>query len=219
MVDFNNHAFKGLDESLKDLFTRLSRMGGEVQLLLDLLPEGLQTPNPEIAAAAKAIDKKINAAELENDKAVADILGKFRLVGEDLRFLLGSIKVAAVLERLADRVKNCNKRLAKINTGLDAELQAHIAKAAGMLKQMVPPSLEQVINYRPLPMEELQAQEKQIENAYRAVVLRLGALSLEQAETNHILFIAKNLDQAAGMAVEIAKMGHYICLGEKYSKS
>lgn len=218
MIHFKNHAFKGLDDSLSGLFAHLNTMGEQVEALLALLPQGIREANPDIFVQAKAIDKNINAAEIETDKAVADILGKFNLIGEELRFLLGSIKVAAVLERLADRVKNCSKRLAKIEHPLDAEIAEALTSATQALKAMMRPSLEQLVDYKPETTVALLKHGADVQRAYRSIVLRLNQLALDGQYSHHLLLIAKNLDQASDSAIEIMKVGHYVCLGEKYQK-
>lgn len=218
MIHFDKHAFKGFDSSLKELFDLLCDMSEHVEALIGLLPAGLESANAEAHAEAKAIDKLINDAEIETDRAVADIVGKFNPIGEELRFILGSVKVAGALERLADRMKNCSKRLAKIPHPLDAEIKHALTNSINALKPMVPQSLEQVVDYKPEASIELLRLGAEVQRSYRQVLLRLNHLKLGADDTHHILLVAKNLDQASDMAIEIMKIGHYVNLGAKYEK-
>ena len=218
MIHFDNHAFKGFDRSLKDLFDLLLAMGKHVEELIALLPAGLESADTQAHASAKAIDKQINEAEIEADHAVADIVGKFNPVGEELRFILGSVKVAGALERLADRIKNCSKRLAKVQHPLDAEIKSALTASINALKPMVTHSLDQVVDYQPALSIELLRLGAEVQRSYRLTLLRLNQLQLSAEHTHHILLVAKNLDQASDMAIEIMKIGHYINVGTKYEK-
>lgn len=218
MIHFDNHAFKGFDRSLKGLFDLLSDMGEQVEALIALLPAGLESADAEAHAEAKLIDKSINDAEVETDRAVADIVGKFNPLAEELRFILGSVKVAGALERLADRMKNCSKRLAKIPHPLDGEIKQSLTNAITALRPMVSQSLSQVVDYKPEISIELLRLGAEVQRSYRQILLRLNALKLNADDTHHILLVAKNLDQASDMAIEIMKIGHYVNLGSKYEK-
>jgi phosphate transport system protein len=219
MIHFDNHAFKGFDRSLKGLFDLLLTMGDHVEELIGLLPVGLESANAEAHAKAKVIDKEINASEVMADKAVADIVGKFTPIAEELRFILGSVKIAGALERLADRIKNCSKRLAKVQHPLDAEIKQTLTSSINALKPMISLGLDQVVDYKPEISIEMLRLGAEVQRCYRLVLLRLNQLQLDAEHSHHILLVAKNLDQASDMAVEIMKIGHYINLGSKYEKA
>ncbi|MBN8542947.1 MAG: phosphate uptake regulator PhoU [Alphaproteobacteria bacterium] len=219
MIQLDSHAFKGFDESLHKLVDLLSNMSKQVESLITLLPAGLEAADSRAHAEAKNIDKLINDAEINTDKAVAEIVGKFNLVGEELRFVLGSVKAAGALERLADRMKNCSKRLAKIPHPMDDEIKHILSKSISSLKAMIPLSLQQLFDYKPEVSKELLNLGAEVQRAYRHTLLRLNALKLTAEDTHHILLVAKNLDQASDMAIEIMKIGHYVNLGTKYEKA
>jgi phosphate transport system protein len=129
MIRFDNHAFKGLDESLEQLYAMLTRMGDGTQQLIALLANALEGANEQTFSEAKAIDKTVNDAELQVDSAVAAIINKFTVAGEDLRFVLAAVKLSATLERAADKVKNCTKRLSRVAHPIDATIRAELATA------------------------------------------------------------------------------------------
>jgi len=60
-----------------------------------------------------------------------------------------------------------------------------------------------------------------VQRSYRAVLLRLHETDagLHSNDATHLLLVAKNLEQAADMAVEIIKIGHYVNFGTKYEKN
>lgn len=219
MIRFDNHAFKGLDESFTRLYALLIAMGDGVAELLAQLPGALEMADATSFARAKEIDKIINDAELQADAAVASIINKFTIVGEDLRFTLAAVKTAGTLERAADKIKNCIKRLSRVRHPIDAAVKAELATAITALQAMVPIALAQMLDYTPEKTQELLQHGAVVQQSYRTILLRLHAHDSSADDETHILLVAKNLEQAADMAVEIMKGSHYIHFATKYDKT
>lgn len=219
MIQFENHAFRGLDEALKRLFALQISMVTEIDQLAKLMPRGLEVADPETFAVAKSIDKSINEAETATDKLVADIINKFTPIGEELRFVLGSVKTAGTLERAADKVKNCVKRLAKVNHPLDAAVKAELSRAMESVRAMLPKALNQLVDYQDDIAQQVLKHGGTVQDAYKRIVIHLHTQGTEVAsDATHLLLMAKNLDQTADMAIEIMKIGHYVNFGTKYEK-
>ena len=219
MIRFDNHAFKGLDQSLRRLFDLLQAMGGNVEQLIAMLPAALEAGQPEMFAEAKQIDKRINQAELEVDATVAATINKFTIMGEDLRFTLASLKIAGTLERTADKLKNCIKRLSRIGTPLELAVKQELAIAISAVEAMVPLALAQLVDYTPDTTEALLRHGATVQQAYRTSVLTLHAHNKAPDDTTHILLVAKNLEQASDMLIDIMKTCHYVHLATKYEKA
>ncbi len=220
MISFENHAFKGMDESLKRLFTLQISMAAEIEQLIALLPRGLEVADPQSFQQAKMIDKEINAAEVATDKLVAETINKYTPMGEELRFVLASVKTAGILERTADKIKNCIKRLAKVNHPLDATVRTQLERGVNAVRAMLPKALNQTIDYQDDIAQQVLAHGTEAQDSYKRVLLQLHHHQPAQvaSDATHILLMAKNLEQAADMAIEIMKIGHYVNFGTKYEK-
>lgn len=218
MIRFDNHAFKGLDDSFKQLFALLSTMSEGTQQLIALLPAGLEVADPQSFVRAKEIDKLVNETEMKVDSAVAAIINKFTVMGEDLRFTLAAVKISGTLERAADKVKNCAKRLSRVGHPLNGAVRKELATGIEALATMVPIAMAQVLEYNTAEVQELLMHGATVQDAYKAVVLHLHAHQSSADDETHILLVAKNLEQTADMAVEIMKISHYIHFATKYDK-
>jgi phosphate transport system protein len=218
MIRFDNHAFKGLDESLKQLFALLTTMSDGTQQLIALLNPALDVADPESFLRAKEIDKAVNDTELQVDSAVAAIINKFTVMGEDLRFTLAAVKISGTLERAADKMKNCAKRLSRDGHPLDPVIRSELAIAIKALEAMLPLSLAQVIEYKPETTQVLLAHGATIQQSYRRILLHLHAHHSSADDETHILLVAKNLEQTADMAVEIMKISHTVHFATKFDK-
>lgn len=220
MIHFDKHAFKGLDVSLEQLYELLETMAGHIGELVALLPRGLEVADPAMFEQAKLIDRKINACEEQADKLVEQIVSKFTAGSDDLRFILGAIKIASELERAADKLKNCVKRLSRRSHPLDREVKADLAQAITAVERMISLSLSQVLDFRPDIARELLERGAAVQKAYRQILIRLHhSKAVPSAnDHHHILLAVKNLEQTADMAVEIMKIAHVIHFGTKYEK-
>ena len=219
MIRFDNHAFKGLDLALQQLYNHVNAMGDGVGTLIGMLPGALESANSETFAQAKAVDKTINTTELEVDAAVSSMINKFTIMGEDLRFTLGCLKVAGTLERAADKAKNCAKRLSRIDHPLEARVKSELATAIDAVGTMVPLTLGLLVDYRNEIPQILLQQGSVVQNAYRQIVVMLHAHTNSADDETHILLVAKNLEQVADMLIEIMKLSHYVHFGTKYEKA
>ncbi|MDX2072885.1 MAG: phosphate uptake regulator PhoU [Alphaproteobacteria bacterium] len=221
MITFGKHAFKGLDTALSGLHDRLQMMGGHIEKMMGIISEALDTPDSKFIEA-KAIDREINEAEVQINTAVEEAISKFGPMGEELRFIIASIKVASLLERIADHMKNCVKRLPKINQPLDPAIRSGISQMLGEVRTIVPQSLGLMTDYDPEVVEAIHKQGDQAEAAYKRLLAHLhntqgGALGA--ADNTHILMVAKNLERVADMAIDIAKICYFIHTDAKFDKS
>ena len=176
---------------------------------------GLSTPRPLDSNGDGTIDKTINADEQLVDATVANMINKFTLVGEELRYTLGSIKTAAALERGADKIKNAIKWLARANYPLNSTTQKPLVEASAALKAMIPLALKQLVDFHPDAANELLMRADEVQNAYRTLLMQHQSAEGEAP----LLLVAKNLEQTADMAVEIMKTCYFVHTATKYEKS
>ena len=215
MIQFDNHAFKGVDDALKKLADVQYHMGDSILALLALFKTGLELSNPQAVIDAKAIDKTINADERLVESTVASIIGKFTVAGEELRYTLGCIKTAGALERSADRLKNAVKWMMRAHHPLDGATKQHLADAVTALNAMVPLALTQLTDFSTEAAQELIVRANQVQNAYRALLMQHQTM---EGETP-LLLVAKNLEQTSDTLVEVMKICHFVHVGTKYEKS
>lgn len=218
MIRFDNHAFKGLDDSLRELYKDLMVMGDGTKELLALLPSALDGAGEQFFLQAKEIDKRVNEAELSVDSCVAAIINKFTVVGEDLRFILGAVKIAGTMERTADKLKNCLKRLGRVQHPVLEPVRVDLHRAVSALNAMLPLAFDLILEYKPEVSAELLNHGAVVQRAYRSILLQLHDHQTTADDETHILLVAKNLEQAADMVVEVMKAAYFIHFATKYDK-
>jgi phosphate transport system protein len=217
-MQFGNHAFKGFDISVQQLITQLQHMGELVVSQITLLQQGLDSEDKTIHGESKLLDQQINEAEAQTDRLVADILAKYSPAGDELRFLLGAVKVASSMELLADHMKNCSKRLVKVPHPLDVTVRVALEGGITALHEMIPLGLQQLAQYQEATTDTLLTLGMRVQHAYRHTLLILPQLQVDAEHSQHIVLVAKNLDQASDKVLDMMKIAHFIHKGTRYER-
>ena len=216
----DRHAFAGLDQDFNSLQSMLSHMQERNLQLLSLLQEEL-TKIEQRYPQAKAFDKEINALEHQLDRVAASILSKYTLLGTELRFTLSVFKIAYILECIADNIKNCVKRLAKLKSTLPAELGTSIQAIAGGTEWPLRHCLSILIDFDDETFQKLLDQKKDIGLLYRkslTILQTLPASTVSAEDVAELHFIIRNVERISDLIADAAKMAYFIHTGEKYEK-
>ena len=102
----DSHIVSSFDEELKYLIRRISEMGGMAERMVGDSVTALA--NGDAAAAQRVISEDIILDNAERDIGERAILviAKRQPMAQDLREIMGSIRIAADLERVGDLAKN-----------------------------------------------------------------------------------------------------------------
>ena len=107
----SSHIYTAFDEELKFLTRRISEMGGLAEQMVSEAVQALVTSDSALAQKVIADDAALDLAEREvGDKAII-IIARRQPVAADLREIIGSLRIAADLERVGDLGKNTAKRV------------------------------------------------------------------------------------------------------------
>jgi phosphate transport system protein len=214
------HAFQGMDSALKQLVGLHDLMSAHIEKLMALLPLAITLPDEANFQQAKAIDKVINDAEVKTEKTVIDIFNKYPATGEDLRFIIASIKISGLQERMADKLKNAIKHLSRLSTALPHSAQESLRSGADALRALLPLALVQLHDYSSDRAQTMLRHGAEVQKAYRHIVLQLHQASgvLLNQDATHVLLVAKNLEQVADKSIEMMKIAHFVATGTKYEK-
>jgi phosphate transport system protein len=218
MIRFENHAFKGLDTEFNTIYAMIQQMAAMVSEQLTLFDAALSDQLQD-NANAKMLDKKINALEIEIEAAVAGILSKYTLIGDELRFTVTMLKLSSTLERMGDMAKNCVKRVVKLVRPVEPVFLSEARLLKTLVEQMLAKSMSMVQEYDEATATSLLAQEDEVDGLYKKIQLLLQKDIGDHArllESTHMLFIIKNLERMADLALEIVKLCHYIHRGTKF---
>lgn len=215
MLTFERHAFRQFESELKLLLSTLSSMAEIIGGSLGEFEQALG--NPDAFKAAKQKDKQLNSLEYEVDRLVADILAKYSPTGDELRFVITSIKISAALELIGDITKNSVKHVSKLSAVENAQ-RGELKKIASLLHYNLDAVMKLVSDYDKAGWQKVYAENEQVESLSKNFILNLGDAVSDADMKRHLFLVAKNLERIGDLALDIAKYCHYIHTGQKFEK-
>ena len=118
-----------LQQMLTQLRTKLLMMGAAVGIALDEACNAMEEGNEVRAAEVVDGDAAINAMENEIDELALSLLVRNQPVAQDLRFVIGALRMVIDLERIGDEAASIAERTVTMETPLPKE----VMDAVGLL--------------------------------------------------------------------------------------
>jgi phosphate transport system protein len=117
---------KGFNTDLRSLAGLVAEMGGCAERQLAEAIEALTRRDNEGARANVAADAVIDVMQQTIEQRAMDIILTRRPVAEDLRQVVGIVRIANELERIGDLAKNISKRIIAIKSGHSSPIVARV---------------------------------------------------------------------------------------------
>ena len=212
------HIVKSFDQDLAQIEKLIMEMGGLVEAQILDAAAALKTRDVEKSEEVVKADKRIDALEMDVDSKVIRVLALRQPKAQDLRSVVGVLKVAANLERIGDYAKNISKR-----TGVIAEFDREISgmptvdRMAQMVHSMVRDVVDAYVERDEAKAEEVRIRDTDVDQIYNTLFRELLTYMMEDprniSPSMHLLFIAKNLERMGDHATSIAEQTHYLVSG------
>ena len=216
----STHIVSIYDEELKYLARRISEMGGTAeQMVADSVRALVST---DVALAQKVISEDVildNAERQINEKAIVTI-AKRQPMAADLREIMGTIRIAAELERVGDLGKNTAKRVIAVqSSGMPRKLARgleHLAELALMqLKEVLDVFATRSVD----KAKAIRERDDEIDAIYTSLFRELLTYMMEDPRNitpcTHLLFCAKNIERIGDHATNIAETIYYMATGSQ----
>jgi len=131
-----------LDSDLNQLRDHMLLMGGEVEGAIDRATRALVERDSELAERVLADDDRIDALELEADQTCIRVLALKSPEARDLRFVITAVKIAPILERIADHA--CNVARAALDLNDEPQLKPYVdlPRMSRLAREMLRASLD-----------------------------------------------------------------------------
>mgnify|MGYP002732978178 CR=1 FL=1 len=216
----NSHILSAYDEELKFLKRRIAEMGGLAEQMCADAVRALINSDTAMAQKVISDDLILDNAEREiGDKAILTI-AKRQPMAADLREIIGSLRIAADLERVGDLGKNTAKRvIAVAGSGVPRKL----ARGLEHLSELVLVQLKDVLDvYATRTAEKAQVirdRDEEIDAMYTSLFRELLTYMMEDPRNitscTHLLFCAKNMERVGDHATNIAETIYYMATGQQ----
>jgi phosphate transport system protein len=198
------HIYSVFDDELKHLARRIAEMGGMAEQMVSDSIHALVTSDAALAQRVISEDAIIDATEREID----------------LREIIGSIRIAADLERVGDLGKSNAKRVIAVqSTGIPRPLARGIEHLSELALSQLKDVLDVYSTRSPEKAEQIRARDEEIDAMYTSLFRELLTYMMEDPRNitpcTHLLFCAKNIERIGDHATNIAETIYYMSTGEQ----
>ncbi len=214
------HIVRSFDEDLKYLSGRIAAMGGLAERMVEESVSALVHADETLARKVVADDLLLDIAEREIDEKAIGIIARRQPLADDLREIVGAIRISADLERVGDLAKNNAKRVVAITAAQQPVrvvrgLEALAELALGQLKDVLDVYATRAVS----TLASVRERDAQIDAVYTSLFRELLASMMEDARNitpcTHLLFCAKNLERIGDHATNVAETIYYAATAEQ----
>ena len=214
------HIVRAFDDDLRFLKTRIAGMGGHAERMVEQAVVALVGADPALALKVIADDAVLDEGQREIDDRAIIIIAKRQPMADDLREIIGAIRISADLERVGDLGKNIAKRAGAV---LDGGRPVSLARGLQALVELALTQLKEVLDvYASRSVDRLalmRDRDDQIDAMYTSLFRELLTYMMEDPRNitacTHLLFCAKNIERIGDHATNIAETVYYIATGEQ----
>lgn len=217
MASSQGHTVKSFDEDLGQLRSLISEMGGLAESQITAAIEALTRRDVEAAARLVVQDKAIDALEGEVERLAVRTIALRAPMADDLREVIAALKIAAVLERIADYAKNIAKRVPVLAESGAIQPVSIIPEMARVVAQMLRDALDAYVGRDADLAVAVCQRDRAVDDFYNSLFRTLLTYMMENPHhitpSAHLLFIAKNLERIGDHATNVAEMVYFGATG------
>ncbi|MBY3246155.1 phosphate signaling complex protein PhoU [Rhizobium laguerreae] len=216
----STHIFSAYDDDLKFLSRRISEMGGMAEQMVSDAVRALVSGDAGLAQKVISDDVIMDNSEREiGEKAIVTIARR-QPMASDLREIMGSIRIAADLERVGDLGKNTAKRVIAVQA---AGVPRKLARGLEHLSELALLQLKEVLDVytsrSPEKAEAIRQRDEEIDAMYTSLFREMLTYMMEDPRNitscTHLLFCAKNIERIGDHATNIAETIYYMATGSQ----
>ena len=214
------HTVTSFDEDLKHIDTLLRDMGALAGSMVEASARALLHSDNALAQRVISDDAVMDAKQRELDDSAITLIAKRQPMAQDLRSVVGAIRMAADFERIGDLAKNIGKRVAAVGQSAAPRSLSHSINAMAALALEQVNAVTRLIGARdPAGLGTLRAEDEKIDIQYTAVFRELLTYMMEDPRNitacTHLLFCAKNLERIGDHVTNIAENAYYVMTGQQ----
>jgi phosphate transport system protein len=214
------HTVTSFDEDLDHIQRLVRDMGDLSGSMVSASIRALLASDNALAQRIVSDDAIMDARQRELDDRAITLIAKRQPMAQDLRAVVGAIRMAGDLERIGDLAKNIAKRVSAVGQTATPRNLSHGIEG---MSELVLSQVQGVIAlYEARDAEGLRAlrsEDEKIDVKYTAVFRELLTYMMEDPRNittcTHLLFCAKNLERIGDHVTNIAENAYYVVTGEQ----
>jgi phosphate transport system protein len=209
-MDYHRH----LDDELNELRDRVLLLGGEAERALERAMYALAARDDSTAREVLAHDDEIDRLEVEIDRQCIDIIALRQPAARDLRFVISAVKMAPLLERIADHACNIARATIDLNTEPEIKLSGSLQRMADHASSMLRAALDAFTARDAMAAREIIKRDQEINDLYNQLFHDLIAMMVSEPTTAtrdaRLLFVAKHMERIGDYVTDICELTVYM---------
>ena len=214
------HTVTSFDEELGHIDRLIRDMGDLAGAMVAGAIRALLGSDNALAQRIVSDDAIMDARQRELDERAIMLIGKRQPMAQDLRAVVGAIRMAGDLERIGDLAKNIAKRVGAVGESAAPRKLAHgIDAMAALVLEQVHGVVAHYVARQADALKTLRDDDEKIDVRYTAVFRELLTYMMEDPRNitacTHLLFCAKNLERIGDHVTNIAENAYYVVTGSQ----
>lgn len=214
------HTVSAFDQELGELRALILELAGRTTHALEQAMRALGNRDRALAMRIVTADRTIDRLQTRAEAAAVSLIALRAPMADDLREIIASIKIAALLERTADYARNIARRVPRMENDrgkAPALMSAMHEAAAGMLTDVV----EAFATLDAQAAHAICVRDEAVDALHDDLTQALVEIMIDHperiTEATHMMFIGKHLERIGDQATNIAEMVIYAATGEQSS--
>lgn len=215
----DKHISSQFDAELAGVSTRVLELGGLVESQIRHAVFALAQFSVEVADQVIAIEKQVNAMEVEIDRELASIIARRQPTARDLRLLMAISKIIGNLERAGDESERIARMVKLIvDQGITRSLPAsELRVAADLASGLLRKALDAFARLDTSTAVTILREDDLIDAEFDGFMRKLVTYMMEDPRTISasldLLFVAKAIERIGDHAKNIAEFIIYVVKG------
>jgi phosphate transport system protein len=213
------HTISAFEQELQDLTRKIVNMGGLAEKAMTDSLSALTRRDLDLAHAIISGDTRIDALQREIEENAVLIIAKRQPVAQDLREIVGALRISNDLERIGDLAKNIGKRVVAMSQEIfPQKLLVGIEHLSTLAMAQLKNVLDAYTQKDTAKALAVWNRDSGIDAVYTSLFRELLTYMMEDPRNitpcTHLLFTAKNLERIGDHATNIAETVCYMKTGE-----
>lgn len=214
-MDHTDREYQGRLEAMQ---AKILEMAGIVEEMIDHAVQALLQRDVALADRTIAMDKRVNALELEIDDLGLRTLARWQPMASDLRFVTLSFKMVTDIERIGDLAVNICERAKDFADRTPAWSWDEVAEMAQIARTMVHDAIEAFLASDAEKAQRVIVMDDEMDDVYERAFNTILSSMIEQSDELrlgiHGLSVAKWLERISDHATNLAEQVIYVVNGE-----
>jgi phosphate transport system protein len=214
------HTVTSFDEDLDQIDRLIRQMGDLAGSMVSSSIAALLSSDNALAQRVISDDAAMDSGQRDLDNRAITLIAKRQPMAQDLRAVVGAIRMAGDLERIGDLAKNIAKRVGAVGQSATPKNLSHsIDGMATLVLDQIEGVVELYVARKADGLQALRADDQKIDVRYTSVFRELLTYMMEDPRNitacTHLLFCAKNLERIGDHVTNIAENAYFVVTGQQ----